>query len=93
LHAAPELVVEVLSPGTANERRDRKAKLKLYSVRGVSEYWIIDWRTRQLEVYRRDQAQLQLVATLFEADTLNSPLLPGFVCTVASLFERIPVSE
>jgi Uma2 family endonuclease len=93
LHAAPELVIEVLSPGTANERRDRKAKLKLYSMRGVSEYWIIDWRTRQLEVYRRDQAQLKLVATLFEADTLDSPLLPGFACAVALLFERIPVSE
>ncbi|WP_243147063.1 Uma2 family endonuclease [Scytonema sp. UIC 10036] len=32
LTAAPELVVEVLSPGKANERRDREAKLKLYSV-------------------------------------------------------------
>lgn len=38
LHAAPELVVEVLSPGSTNERRDREAKLKLYSNRGVEEY-------------------------------------------------------
>src|ERR1041384_6397360 len=36
-HEAPELVVEVLSPGSANERRDREAKLQLYSRRGVSE--------------------------------------------------------
>ncbi len=27
LHAAPELVVEVLSPGSANEHRDREVKL------------------------------------------------------------------
>src|SRR5205085_1491121 len=46
LHAAPELVVEVLSPGLTNERRDREAKLKLYSRRGVLEYWIVDWRQR-----------------------------------------------
>jgi Uma2 family endonuclease len=92
LHAAPELVIEVLSPGSTNERRDREAKLKLYSQRGVSEYWIVDWRARQIEVYRREQAQLRLVATLFNPDTLDSPLLPGFACPVASLFERIPTN-
>lgn len=90
LHAAPELAVEVLSPGTSNERRDRTAKLKLYSQRGVQEYWIVDWRARQVEVYRREAAILQLVATLYEADTLQSPLLPGFSCQIATLFEDVP---
>ena len=93
LHAAPELVIEVLSPGSANERRDREAKLKLYSQRGVSEYWIVDWRARQIEVYRRHEAKLHLIATLFNPDTLDSPLLPGFACPVASLFEGIPTAE
>jgi len=86
LHAAPELVVEVLSPGGANERRDREAKLKLYSRRGVLEYWIVDWRTQQIEVYQREQLALRLVATLYSTDTLTSPLLHGFVCQVATLF-------
>src|SRR3989442_5252167 len=66
LHAAPELVVEVLSPGSLNERRDREAKLKLYSRRGVLEYWIVDWRTQQVEVYRREALALRLVATLYK---------------------------
>jgi Uma2 family endonuclease len=86
LHAAPELVVEVLSPGGANERRDREAKLKLYSRCGVLEYWIVDWRTQQIEIYRREQLALRLVATLHPTDTLTSPLLPGFMCQVATLF-------
>ncbi|MDV3350152.1 Uma2 family endonuclease [Leptothoe sp. LEGE 181152] len=60
----PELIVEVLSPGESNIRRDREAKLKLYSVQGVQEYWIADRFTRQLEIYRRQQGQLALVATL-----------------------------
>jgi Uma2 family endonuclease len=80
------LVVEVLSPGGTNERRDREAKLKLYSRRGVLEYWIVDWRTQQIEVYRREQLALRLVATLYATDTLTSPFLPGFVCQVATLF-------
>lgn len=92
-HDAPELVVEVLSPGSVNERRDREAKLQLYSRRGVSEYWIVDWRLRSIDVYRRDQAQLHYVATLFETDSLESPLLPGFSVTLASLFDRTPRSE
>jgi len=90
LHAAPELVVEVLSPGGTNERRDREAKLKLYSRRGVLEYWIVDWIMRQVEVYRREEQALRLSATLYPADTLETQLLPGFTCKVATLFEDIP---
>ena len=90
LHAAPELVIEALSPGPRNESRDREAKLKLYSCRGVSEYWIVDWIGRRVEVYRREQAELNLVSTLFESDSLASPLLPGFSCPVTDLFKGIP---
>jgi Uma2 family endonuclease len=86
LHGAPDLVVELLSPGATNERRDREAKLKLYSVRGVREYWIVDWRARSVEVYRREHAALQLVATLESDDELQSPLLPGFSARVGNFF-------
>ncbi len=87
LTGAPELVVEVLSPGHDNERRDRELKLKLYSERGVQEYWIIDWRKQQVEVYRREQILLRLVNTLFPPDQLTSPLLRGFLYLVSQLFQ------
>ena len=93
LHDAPELVIEVLSPGRANERRDRVAKLGLYSRRGVNEYWIVSWQTRTVDVYRTDEGALKLAGNLAQTDTLESPLLPGFSCRVAALFERIPVAE
>ncbi|MBW4478433.1 MAG: Uma2 family endonuclease [Tolypothrix brevis GSE-NOS-MK-07-07A] len=86
LTAAPELVVEVLSPGQENERRDKQVKLKLYASQGVREYWIVDRLLQQIQIYRREQATLVLVATLFSSDNLSSPLLPGFNCPVASLF-------
>ena len=89
-HDAPELVIEVLSPGFANEKRDREAKLKLYSRRGVEEYWIVDWLMRRVEVYRRRDLALELVATLHEKDALETPLLPGFTTVVGSLFDIIP---
>ena len=89
-HAAPELVIEVLSPGRANERRDREVKLELYSRTGVQEYWIPDWPNRNVEAYRRVDGQLRLVATLHEGDLLETSLLPAFACKVADLFEGIP---
>ena len=86
LRFAPELVVEVLSPGKAKEHRDRDAKLNLYSRRGVQEYWIVNWMLQLVEVYRREQAALRLVATLYAPDEITSPLLPGFSCRVIDLF-------
>ncbi|MEH1912558.1 MAG: Uma2 family endonuclease [Nostoc sp.] len=86
LTGAPELVIEVLSPGKQNEFRDKEAKLKLYLVQGVREYWIVDRFTQQVEVYRREKAQLVLVATLLGDDEITSPLLPGFCCSIRCFF-------
>jgi Uma2 family endonuclease len=87
LHDSPDLAIEILSPGKANEERDREKKLDLYSRRGVQEYWIADWRATTLEIYRRVEDRLQLVETLRAGDELRSPLLPGFVCVIDRLFE------
>ncbi|MCV3216328.1 Uma2 family endonuclease [Plectonema radiosum NIES-515] len=75
-----------VSPGEENERRDKQVKLKLYATQGVREYWIVDRQLQQIQIYRREQATLVLAATLFSTDNLSSPLLPGFTCSVASLF-------
>lgn len=86
LTAAPELIVEVLSPGETNERRDKEFKLKLYSTQGVREYWIVDRQLQQVQVYRREQALLKLVATLMMGDEITSPLLPGFSVAIDRVF-------
>lgn len=85
---APELIVEVLSEGPKNEQRDREAKLKLYSLYGVQEYWIANWRLKSVEVYRRQNEQLNQISMLWVGDTLSSPLLPGFECKIANLFNQ-----
>lgn len=87
LTGAPELVIEVLSPGDKQEKRDRQLKLKLYSIQGVKEYWIFDRQKQQVEVYRRQNNVLKLAATLFKTDYLTSPLLPGFSCALESIFK------
>lgn len=86
LTGAPELIVEVLSPGVESTRRDKEVKLKLYASQGVQEYWIADQSLQQVQVYRRQSATLKLAATLQASDEISSPLLPGFVCSVALFF-------
>ncbi|MEM1253687.1 MAG: Uma2 family endonuclease [Cyanobacteria bacterium P01_H01_bin.21] len=86
LSGAPELVIEVLSKAPKDKERDRKSKLKLYSVEGVQEYWILDREQQMIEVFRREDGILVKVLTLYAKDTLTSPLLPDFSCGVASLF-------
>lgn len=83
---APELVVEIVSPGSENERRDRETKLALYSREGVEEYWIVDWQRRTVDVYRRAGDALELVQTLAGDDALESPLLPGFRLQIARIW-------
>ncbi len=83
---APELVIEVLSPGTMNERRDRELKLQLYARQNVQDYWIVDWQQHAVEIYRQADTDLRLVVVLTDADTITSPLLPGFRCPVIDLW-------
>jgi Uma2 family endonuclease len=91
LHAAPTLVIEVVSPGPVNARRDRETKLRLYSRYGVREYWIVDPAARSIALWRRGEAALlELAATLLEEDVLTSPRLPGFELPVARIFQLPP---
>ena len=88
LTGAPEIVIEILSPGSTNENRDRLVKRQLYSSRGVSEYWILDPEARTIEVNRkRKEGGLELAVILHSEDDLTSPLLPDFRTPVSRLFE------
>ena len=88
LHGAPELAVEVLSPGTANTKRDKETKRDLYDTWGVTEYWIVSWQRKTVDVYRRnpESTKLEHRATLKKADTLDTPKLPGFACAISDFF-------
>lgn len=79
-------IVEVLSQTAQDIPRDRQVKLKLYSRVGVREYWIVDWQQQTVEIYRRSQARLEHLFTLFPEDELTSPLFPEFSLQVAEIF-------
>lgn len=58
IHGAPDLVVEVLSPGTA--KNDRSRKKDAYEQNGVPEYWIVELSNRSIEVYLLEDGRYKL---------------------------------
>ena len=58
VHGAPDLVVEVLSPRTAN--RDRGYKMELYAKSGVREYWLVSPAEESVEVYLPEEGRFAL---------------------------------
>lgn len=54
--SAPRFVMEVLSPST--EKYDREEKMELYRQQEIDEYWIVDWRNSQIEIYTLDYNEL-----------------------------------
>ncbi|HMJ27064.1 MAG TPA: Uma2 family endonuclease [Pyrinomonadaceae bacterium] len=87
LVAAPDIVIEILSPGRENVARDRIAKRQLYAKYGVNEYWIVDSENRSIEIYRQAANTLEFATILRNDDSVTSPLLSGFKCPVAKIFE------
>ena len=88
LTGAPELVIEILSPGAENERRDRAVKRQLYGRFGVEEYWIVDPVNRFIEVYHLEEQMLVLTGSYTHQDQISSSVLPGFRCAVQEIFHN-----
>jgi Uma2 family endonuclease len=86
LMGAPELMIEIVSPGAENNRRDRIVKRQTYGKFGVQEYWVVDPENRSIEIYNLRAQSLELTATLTEGDQLTSAVLPGFQCAVTNIF-------
>ena len=89
LKGPPALVIEILSPGSANIQRDRVTKRQLYAKHGVREYWIVDPPNMSLERYVEQGSSLELLEILGTEDTLSTTVLPGFSCKVSEIFRPV----
>ncbi len=88
IEGAPDLLVEVLSPGSV--RRDRGEKLGLYAQSGVREYWIVDPGERQIEFLLNESGRFMVAlpsGTHYQSQAMDEvrldlaePLAPGRGC-------------
>ncbi len=83
---AVDLVIEVMSPGSANRQRDLAAKRELYAKYGVEEYWIVDSENQSVLIFRLQGSTLEEIAALTGDDELTSPVLPAFQLNVKTIF-------
>ena len=84
IQGAPDLVVEIHSPATA--QRDLTAKRELYARHGVKEYWPINPDTRTVTVLLLDNGDFVETGVYREGDTVTSPTLEGFSFRVEEIF-------
>jgi Uma2 family endonuclease len=76
IEGAPDLVIEVLSPG--NWLDDRRTKFRIYALAGVREYWIVDVDRRQIEVFELQGQDYAQVGRYAAGEQVKSTVLQGF---------------
>lgn len=82
---APDLIVEVLSPSTA--QNDRGVKFEDYAGHGVQEYWLIDPDLRFVEQYHLDGEQYRLHIKA-DSGLIRSRAVNGFVAPIPAFFDE-----
>jgi len=83
---APDLVVEVLSPGTA--KYDKGAKRQVYARTGVKELWLVDPAEKQVSVYRLQESSDEPRGVFGLRQKFTSPLFPKLTIPVAKIFQQ-----
>lgn len=92
----PRFIMEVLSEAT--EEYDRGEKMELYKKVEVAEYWIVNWRKKQVEIYilvpnedAIDDAEYKLIATVTEQNKqdLALQMFPYILIAFEQLFDGV----
>ena len=84
LVVVPDLVVEILSPGSIEQ--DRTHKKRIYARHGVPHYWIVDPEGRTFDVYVLEGSEYRLAASFAGNDSAVSPLFPDLQIPLANLW-------
>jgi len=88
---APDIVVEVLSPG--NNAKEIKNKYEMYEQAGVKEYWVVSPQNQTFLVHTMHEGKFQLEPVKVAGDVVTSSILPGFSLDLTELFKNIDPDE
>ena len=82
---APDLVIEILSPG--NSKTEMKDKFDLYEEAGVQEYWIVFPGERSVLIFKLgDNGRYIGLQPAIESDILTTPIIPGLEVDLKDVF-------
>jgi Uma2 family endonuclease len=83
-NGAPDLVIEILSPG--NSKKEMKNKFELYEEAGVQEYWIVDPEKEMVLQYLLEKGIFTNHRPLVSDDILKSEAIKGFSLDLSEIF-------
>ncbi len=82
---APDIVVEILSPG--NNKTELQNKYDVYEENGVQEYWIVSPQQKTFLKYVLNQEGIYVALKLLPANAeVTTPILPGFILYLEDVF-------
>jgi len=82
---APDLVVEILSPG--NSKKEIRLKHELYEEAGVKEYWIVYPEEESIAVFLLNESNKYNGALIYASDeNILSKSIPGFSINLTEIF-------
>lgn len=82
---APDLVIEILSPG--NTQKEMGIKFDLYEESGVKEYWLVQPEDRVILVYVLKSGKYTGLKPFTEEDEISSFLFPALKFKVRDVFD------
>ncbi len=83
---APDIVVEILSPG--NNAKEMRNKYEVYEEAGVKEYWIVSPQDETFLVYTLTNGSYTPSRTMTTGDVVSSSVIPGFSLDLSQLFSK-----
>jgi Uma2 family endonuclease len=81
---APDIIVEVLSPG--NNTKELKNKYDVYEQTGVKEYWVVSPQDEYVIIHTLHNNGFISTRQLVQGDYIKSTVLPGFSLDITELF-------
>jgi len=84
VYGSPDLVIEVISPGT--RKIDRQDKFYEYAQAGIGEYWLVDPENETIEVYTLEDGVYMLWVSAKQREQATSKLLSGFAIDCQAVF-------
>ena len=84
---APDLIVEILSPG--NNKKELQLKYDVYETSGVKEYWVVHPDERTLLIYTLESGKYRPSRLFTFGDEVKSQVLSGFVLDLDEVFGEL----
>ena len=83
---APDLIIEILSPG--NSKKEMDIKFDLYEENGVLEYWMVNPTEKTIAIFVLQEGKYMGLKPVIEDSTLQSPTFQELKFKVKKIFER-----